>query len=162
MKSLYDLKQSGRNWQLLLEKKVKSFGSEKWSDVDCITGKRNAEGITIAIVGYFVDDLIIGGVNNIKTNFKCTTTEVDEDGYRNILGIDIKINNDNIELNQTKYIEALSERFDIKRKEYVTPINEGFFNKDLELGISELNGRIRWMRQIIGALYRIFNMLLII
>ena len=164
LKSLYGLKQSGRNWQLLLEEKLKSFGFEKWSDVDCIMRKTNDEGMTTAIVGYFVDDLIIGGnreevdkiMNDIKTNFKCTTTEFDDNGYRNILGIDIRITDDHIELNQTKYIDALSERFNIKTKEYVTPINEGFyfnpFNKDLELGLSKLNGRIKWMRQIIGAL----------
>lgn len=126
--------------------------------------KCNAEGMTIAIVCYFVDDLVIGGnreevdniMNDIKANFKCTITEIDKDGYRNILGIDIKINDGHIDLNQTKYIDALSDRFNIKPREYVTPINEGFyfnpFNKDLKLGISELNGRIKWMRQAIGAL----------
>lgn len=164
LKSLYGLKQSGRNWQLLLEEKLISFGFEKWSDVECIMRKRDSDGKTKVIIGYFVDDLVIGGekedvetvMNDIKKSFKCTTTEVDEDGYRNILGIDIKIENGRIELNQTKYIEAIGKRFQISEKNYVTPLTEGFyfnpFNKELNIGISQLNGRIKWMRQVIGAL----------
>lgn len=71
-----------------------------------------------------MDELVIAGdeksVNwvmfKIKERFKCTVTEFDEDRKKNILGIDIKINPDSIELCQDKYIEKLGIRFNIEAK----------------------------------------------
>ena len=164
LKSLYGLKQSGRNWQLLLEQSLISYGFEKWSDVECIMRKRDSSGKVLVMIGYFVDDLIIAGnksdvidtMNQIKNNFKCTVTEFDEAGYKNILGIDIKFLDGKIQLNQTKYIQKLGNDYNYAGKDYVTPIREGFyfnpFDKEITTGLSKLNERIKWMRKMIGAL----------
>lgn len=62
----------------------------------------------------------------------------------------MKINKDYIELNQTKYINKLAERFKTNGKAYKTPIEPNYYfvpwHKDLGINPSQLNDRINFMR----------------
>ena len=164
IKSLYGLKQSGRNWQQLLQKELFAFGFEKWNDIDCIVRKRDEHGATVCIVGYFVDDLIIAGtpkfvketIQNIQRVFKCTIADFNAEGGKEILGVDIRFEGGYIKLNQEKFIRKIGERFNVEYKKYVTPLTPGFYfkpeNRDLDINVIELNERIAWMRSAVGSL----------
>lgn len=164
LKSLYGLKQSGRNWQILLEDMLMKIGFEKWVDIQCVMRKFDKYGNVIVIIGYFVDDLVIAGqkehvkqnMDDIKMTFKCTVTDFNDEGKKNILGIDVLIKDDKIELDQSKYITKLGERFGIDGKNYLTPIEPGFYFKhayrELDFNTRELNDKIKYLRQLIGAL----------
>lgn len=116
------------------------------------------------IIGYFVDDLVIAGkiedvketMNDIKKTFKCTVIGFDDSGKKNILGIDVLIKENRVELDQEKYIAKLGERFCFEAKNYLTPIEPGFYfkhsYKEVNFGIKELNNRIKSLGQLTGAL----------
>lgn len=163
-KSLYGLKQSGRNWQLLLEDVLEDLELEKWSDVESVMRLRE-NGEVVAIVGYFVDDLIIAGkenkvnkiMNGIKKRFKCTITPYEDNNTRNILGIDVNIKKDgSITLSQESYIEKLGIKFNINSSKRSTALDPHFvfipWKIELNMNVSELNNRIKELRKIIGAL----------
>lgn len=119
---------------------------QKWVEIECIMRKTDINGNVILLVGYFVDDLVIAGkvkevdriMKSISQRFKCTITDFDDNSLKNILGIDIRINENSIELCQNVYIEKLGERFDIKCIAYVTPLEPNFYfqpwYKELEYG----------------------------
>jgi hypothetical protein len=126
-KSLYGLKQSPRQWYKLLDKFLKKNHYRR-SDVDpCIYVKGDKEVIMIAL---YVDDLIIASTSDklmkeTKQNL-CERFEMKDLGRLHFcLGIEIVWRVDGTCMfNQSKYIENVLERFNMKDcKPVSTPIN---------------------------------------
>ena len=109
-KSLYGLKQSGRNWNCLLhgyltqEKFVQSLADP------CVYVKSTEFGLVIAIV--WVDDIIIAGSNTVvlkkaKESLMMRFKMKDLGVLSWFLSIQFKCGKDCIEMNQRKFVEKV-------------------------------------------------------
>lgn len=160
-KSLYGLKQSGRNWNLKINNWLKTHGFAR-SKMDTCLYTRTQNGETMAILIY-VDDMI-GFVRDPQI-WKDLVQEMKKDlkvndlGDANwILGMKLTNSEDKIELDQSKYIKILLERHGMEdAKPAKTPmaqINEEQFNKEEELRKEQqLENRTEYMKIVGGLIY---------
>ena len=117
-KSLYGLKQSGRNWNQTLDKTLTDMKFER-SQVDpCVYMKRRKPG-SLTILLIWVDDIIISSTDNeclkkTKEDLKKKFRMKDLGILNNFLGIEFKVKEDEIEMKQTKYLKKILERFDME------------------------------------------------
>ena len=111
-KSLYGLKQAGRIWYLHLSKYLQKCGFTTDESCPCLFIKRHKN--EIAIVGIYVDDIIIIGtdtaientMNALKAEFKVK----DLGDLKYCLGLEISNTKRTIKVNQKGYIKKLLER----------------------------------------------------
>ena len=125
-KSIYGLKQSGRNWNKLLDKWFKDHEFEA-SKIDPCLYIHNKDGHFIAIAIY-VDDLLILDnnkhirdtlINDMQRTFKL----VDLGLATWILGMEINYRKDSIVLDQSKYLKDVLNKFNMTEcKTLKTPI----------------------------------------
>lgn len=111
-KSLYGLKQAGRNWNLMLKKTLKSFGLEQSHVDQCIYFNENCT----LIIAIYVDDLLIVAQSNgvlaeLKTKLNNAFSMTDLGLAKSCIGIRIHQNEDGIQLDQTVYIDEVLKRF---------------------------------------------------
>ena len=113
IKTLYGLKQSGREWNAELNKKLKEFGFTPLQSDPCAYVRRNGEHLEIITV--WVDDLLLFATSNDLMNkmkkeiqSKWTTTDLGEP--EKIIGIEITKNDDSIIISQEKYVENILRR----------------------------------------------------
>ncbi|KRX69779.1 Retrovirus-related Pol polyprotein from transposon TNT 1-94 [Trichinella sp. T6] len=114
-KSLYGLKQSGRQWYKKLDEKLSQYGLKATSGDPCVYFERR--GRELAIAAMYVDDVIIASNNTARLNelkkalaksFKMN----DMGPIHYCLGIKIKQSaNGDIEMSQKKYIMDILEKF---------------------------------------------------
>ena len=112
-KSLYGLKQSGRNWFSLLESYLHehSFGN-----IDsCIFVKRLTDGRELIMILIWVDDIVIasssdGLLNIIKKQLKERFVMKDLGELSYFLGIEFTRTETTIEMKQTRYLETVLQR----------------------------------------------------
>ncbi|KRX41523.1 Retrovirus-related Pol polyprotein from transposon TNT 1-94 [Trichinella murrelli] len=114
-KSLYGLKQSGRQWYKKLDEKLSQYGLKATSGDPCVYFER--PGRELAIAAIYVDDVIIASNNTARLNelkkalaksFKMN----DMGPIHYCLGIEIKQSaNGDIEMSQQKYIMDILEKF---------------------------------------------------
>ena len=127
-RSLYGMKQSGRNWYFRLREWLeKQQGFTPSSADPCVYYKKTAKGVII--LGVYVDDLVIAHsdadardtfIQAMHENFEFT----DQGPLTEVLGIQIEQQPNDITVKHTKYIEKLAERFidgEANRKEHKTP-----------------------------------------
>ena len=127
-RSLYGMKQSGRNWYLRLRTWLTDKQGFEPSYADpCVFLKKTANGMIM--LGVYVDDLLIvhtdrdardAFVSKMAKEFDFT----DQGTLTEVLGIEIKQTESDITLCHTKYIEKLAETFlkgEANRKEHKTP-----------------------------------------
>ena len=114
-KSLYGLKQSGRNWNQTLTSFLQESGFRN-SDVDpCVF--INNDTLTPTIIVFWVDDLIIGSpdenhIEHLKQLLSNRFKMDDRGELRWFLGIDFKkLENGCYKMSQEKYAEAILKRF---------------------------------------------------
>ena len=178
-KAVYGLKQSGRKWYETLQSWLLSNGFQERGDIPCVLLKTDEQsGDTLLIIAFFVDDMIITGinkevvnkfVNDLKSEYELKETEKDSNGYKDILGIKIKESRDkhtneliNMDLSLSSYIKdlirnmGLEEEFK-KTKPIKTPLEPGFqYDPEMDgtctLSGNELAQRITWCREVVGAL----------
>lgn len=109
-KSLYGLKQSGRNWNILLDEYLIGLGFSKSFADPCVYHK---EGVLILI---WVDDIIIASdsenqmeeiINHLKNKFRMK----DLGRINNFIGIRICQNDNSIALDQSIYLSKLLRKF---------------------------------------------------
>ena len=116
-KSLYGLKQSGRNWHTTFTDHIKSIGY-KASNVDPCLYTKDVNSDQIIIL-FWVDDIIIGSANqslidkakqDLHNKFK-----MDDRGQLQwFLGIDfLRMNNGHYQMSQERYAEAILRRFNM-------------------------------------------------
>ena len=153
-KSLYGLKQSGRNWNCLLhgyltqERFIQSLADP------CVYVKSTEFGLVIAIV--WVDDIIIAGSNtdvlkkakeSLMMRFKMKDLGV----LSWFLSIQFKCGKDCIEMNQRKFVEKILERFNMSDcKPKAVPCELGA-NKTSAVNESEFEN-VKLYREIVGSL----------
>lgn len=114
-KSLYGLKQSGRNWYELLNDHLEQDNFVRNLSDHCVYRKQTENGDTIIVI-IWVDDLIIAASSNdalstFKQNMKFKFNMKDLGKLSYFLGIQFEQKGDEIKMNQTKYILKMLERF---------------------------------------------------
>lgn len=130
-KSLYGLKQSGREWNSKLDEVLRSIGFEPCNSEPCLYKQKECMYNFIAV---YVDDLIIGSKkkedlikikSKIMNAFEC----VDKGQLHYFLGM--QINRDGelgaISLSQSQYIEDLLKQHNMENcRPASTPLDAGF------------------------------------
>jgi hypothetical protein len=161
MKSLYGLKQSGRNWREMINGWMKDYGFAQSLKDPCLYVLKHAHGRLI--VGIYVDDLIICDdsddpsvcdkfISDITDEFKMTITD-DIDSY---LSAKLQNTEEGIIMTMAKNINELLERTDMMgAKPLPTPMVEHLFlepAKDDELLSDAMATEFR---SIVGSLMHI-------
>ena len=157
-KSLYGLKQSGRNWYSMLHSYLQEQGfSQSFADT-CVYTRHNKGEMTIIIV--WVDDIIIASsslstVNDIK---KCLSSKFQMKDLGEIscfLGIKFLRDGDTIKMNQSRYVENMLVKFGMQEcKPRSSPCDIGL-NKVID-DHSDLVD-VKLYRQIVGSLIYIMT-----
>ncbi len=113
-KSLYGLKQSGRNWNKMLHDYLSENVFVQNSADHCVYSKLTGkERVTVII---WVDDLIIAAsdndlLNNVKKMMTSRFKMKDLGKLKHFLGIDFNQNEGVVKMNQKRYILRILERF---------------------------------------------------
>ena len=154
-KSLYGLKQSGRNWNMHINKFLISLGFTQSLTDNCVYVKGNI------ILIIWVDDIIIAApnlneINKIKSALSEKFRMKDLGLMKYFLGIEFHYQKNQITMNQTKYVNKILERFGMQNcNPKSTPIdscaNKNFQSNSNELGDSTL------YREIVGSLIYVMN-----
>jgi hypothetical protein len=127
-KSIYGLKQAGRNWNKHLDKWLKSYGL-KQSRVDpCLYTARRSTALNFFAIAIYVDDILIISSRKEKTqdfiqkiSKPFRITNLGEIHW--LLGTKIVRTQGGLQLNQEKYINDILKRFGMQDcKPTVTPI----------------------------------------
>lgn len=179
-RAIYGLKQSGRLWYQRLTDFLISIGFERRGDIPCVLikpNKRNPDRISI-IVGFFVDDMIVTGESKYEVNrfverlngeFNLKITNPDNNGYRDILGINVKENRDkkrnvllSMDLSMSNYIKKMITKLGYEKefknsRKISTPLTPNFhFDKKTESKLVmtgvQLAQEIHWFREVVGCL----------
>ena len=115
IKTLYGLKQSGREWNKELDTKLRNFGFQPLQSDPCAYVRRNGEHLEIITV--WVDDLLLFATSNdlmnkMKDQIKSEWEATDLGEPSKIIGIEIaRGNHDNsITISQEKYIDKILKR----------------------------------------------------
>ena len=69
-KAIYGLKQSGREWNLQLDKFILKIGFKRLTSESYLHIKRNNQNTITCILGVYVDDILITGKNKEIQNTK--------------------------------------------------------------------------------------------
>ena len=153
-KSLYGLKQSGRNWNNMLHNYFTQEGFVQSLADPCVYVKGTETGRVIAIV--WVDDIIISGsttalVKGLKESLMKKFKMKDLGVLSWFLGIHFKCESDCIEMNQNQYVERILSKFKMSDcKPKAVPCELGA-NKACETNGSEYKNTSLY-REIVGSL----------
>ena len=116
VKSLYGLKQSGRQWNKKLDVELKRIGLRKLHSDHCLYIQQ--EGDSLVIIAVYVDDILIAArsltdMNRIKTSLKNIFDIKDLGPIHYCLGIEFKqdLEKGTITMGQKKYITEVLDRF---------------------------------------------------
>ena len=114
-KSLYGLKQSGRNWNELLKKELLEENFEQSKIDPCMFVGKEGE---IAIILVWVDDILIATDNlnymkKIKANLMSKFKMKDLGQIRKFLGIEFEVLPNEIRMSQRGYLEKILTRFNM-------------------------------------------------
>lgn len=127
-KSLYGLKQSGRQWYRKLDEALQKLGLKPIQSDPCIYFKKEKKETTI--IGIYVDDLIIASnassMDNLKSMLKREFEMKDLGPINYCLGIEFKQNlkNNTITMSQQKYVTDVLKRFKMEGcKPITTPLD---------------------------------------
>ena len=113
IKTLYGLKQSGREWNNELDIKLKEFGFHPLKSDPCAYVRKNGENLEIITV--WVDDLLLFAtsddlMNKMKKDIQSKWTVTDMGEPAKIIGIEITKSDNSILISQEKYIENILKR----------------------------------------------------
>jgi hypothetical protein len=123
VKTLYGLKQSGREWNKEFDSKMKSSDFHCLKSDPCVYVRRDVNGISIITV--WVDDLLLfassdEGMQQMKADIKSHWETTDMGDPSKIVGIEITQTDDSITISQQKYIEAILQREHMENANPVT------------------------------------------
>ena len=115
-KSLYGLKQSGRNWNALLHSFLTAEGFEQSLSDPCVYTRLVDDNLVILII--WVDDLIIPStssdeLHSVKASLSSRFRMKDLGKLSWFLGIEFKLKDYSIEMNQSKNIQKMLDRFNM-------------------------------------------------
>lgn len=155
-KSLYGLKQSGRNWNMLLHEHLTENGFVQNDADHCVYSSESKNGKVILLV--WVDDLIIAASNNtllsdVKEMLKRRFKMKDLGPLKHFLGIDFSQSKDKIMMTQKRHIEKMLAKFGMSEcKPRFIPC-EKKLNFDSEGEVIDPTG----YREIVGSLIYIMT-----
>ena len=118
-RSIYELKQASRLWNIRFDQAIKSFGFEQNLDEPCVY-KRHQDKVVMFLVLYVDDILLIGNNVGVMSSIKvCLSSQFDmkDLGEANfILGIKLWRDRKNkmLSLSQAGYIDKVLERFSMQ------------------------------------------------
>lgn len=153
-KSLYGLKQSGRNWNNLLHEFLINSNFKQSLNDNCIYIKDDDNHKIVLIV--FVDDLIISS-NNAKSldEFKsllCKSFRMKDLGLiSNFLGINFEVKDNCIKMNQSNFVDKIVKKFNLENsnpKSLPCSIGSNFNNNVKSPELTEVN----LFRKMLGSL----------
>jgi len=119
-KSLYGLKQSGRQWYKTISQFLINNNFIQLKSESCIFIKLDKNQKLVCLIGLYVDDMAITGyiheinniINKIKNEFKISKSgPVDY-----ILGIKVENNNNKYTISQISFINKILEKFNINNQ----------------------------------------------
>lgn len=115
-KSLYGLKQSGRNWNIVFHSFISNLEFNQSMSDPCVYSKYVDNSLTVIIV--FVDDVLIASddlqsINDVKTALSNEFKMKDLGCMSYFLGIDFSFENDSINMNQARCIDKVLDRFNM-------------------------------------------------
>jgi hypothetical protein len=113
IKTIYGLKQSGREWNHKLDTKLKNLRYTRLYSDPCAYIRRDGDNISIITV--WVDDLLLFAsgddlMRKIKEEIKASWEVTDMGEPKKIIGIEISHTEDTITISQQRYIESILER----------------------------------------------------
>jgi hypothetical protein len=113
VKTLYGLKQSGREWNQQLDEKLRKHGYTRLRSDPCAYVRW--DGKDFVIITVWVDDLLLFAtsdkmMDHMKNSLRSEWELTDLGEPRKIIGIEITRTNDSITISQKKYIESLLKR----------------------------------------------------
>lgn len=116
-KSLYGLKQSGRNWNLMLHTYLSENGFEQNPADHCVYMREKHDGKVILLI--WVDDLIIAASNeDVLKSVKRMLAErfkmKDLGRLNHFLGIDFNQTEGQVKMSQKRYVNKILERFEMQ------------------------------------------------
>ena len=115
-KSIYGLKQSGRNWYQTLTSYLKSKGFEPGAGDQCVYTKDDPDNTARIIVLFWVDDILIcsqdeNKITDTKTLLHQQFNMDDRGELSWFLGIDFKRDGNQCTMSQERYVEGILENF---------------------------------------------------
>lgn len=123
VKTLYGLKQSGREWNAKLDGKLKKFSLNRLRSDPCAYNKRDGDNVVIITV-WVNDILLFTSSDRLLEQTKsdlCTQWEVTDLGEPSkIIGIEITQANDSITISQKIYIKSILECEGLSRANSIT------------------------------------------
>lgn len=153
-KSIYGLKQAGRQWNLKLNDVLQKYGLQRSKFDPCVY----LNGKLTLLIAVYVDDFLIfykneNELNELKLflNSKLKMKEIGE--AKECIGIHINKTHDVIELSQQKYIDDVLKRFDMLNcKTAKTPgeVNEKLSARMVNEG-NDLTGKVPY-QELVGSL----------
>ncbi|CAB4042957.1 Retrovirus-related Pol poly from transposon TNT 1-94, partial [Paramuricea clavata] len=153
-KSLYGLKQSGRNWNHMLHTFLTSKGFTQLVSDPCVYIKKQNGKTTILLI--WVDDIIIASnstpsLKQVKDDLSCKFKMKDLGILSWFLGINFTFTGNTITMDQIRYIERILIRFKMEGcKPRVTPSELGV-NK-ASAGNSDEPADLKLYQEIVGSL----------
>lgn len=153
-KSLYGLKQSGRNWNIVLTNFFKSNGFQQSVIDPCLFIKQKEIGMTFIAV--WVDDIIVTASSNslicsikdlLKSRFKMTDLGL----IKWFLGIEFDQSEDGISMCQSRYLKGVLDRFHMKDCKPRTTPSELKLD-DYDRPAENSAGDVTKYREIVGSL----------
>lgn len=113
-KSIYGLKQSGRNWNNYINKIILQFGLVRSRSDGCVYYSENKE----LIIGLYVDDIVLIGrernIQKIKVKLQDKLKIKYLGEVSQLLSIRVRREDSKMELDQTKYINSVLDEFNMK------------------------------------------------
>ena len=126
-KTLYGLKQSGREWNIELDNKIQLCGFIRLQSDPCVYVRRDKR--ELAIITVWVDDLLLFATSNnymdkMKSDLKSQWEITDMGEPSKIVGIEITRESEKISISQKVYIESILSREGLIRANAVaTPLD---------------------------------------
>ncbi len=126
-KTLYGLKQSGREWNKEFDRRLKSLGFDNLRSDPCAYIRRNGDDLEVVTV--WVDDLLLFALSdnvmrNLATDLKRTFDVTDLGEPSKIVGIEITHKSDSITIGQPLYIDSILRKYKMENANPVsTPLD---------------------------------------
>ena len=151
-KSLYGLKQSGRNWNKMLHDHLIENGFTQNEADHCVYARQRGSDKVILVI--WVDDLIIAAsdedaLNDVKVMLSERFKMKDLGQLKHFLGIDFVQSKGCVKMSQKKYVDQILERFNMQDcKPRATPCEQKLNYSD----DAEVMEEVRKYREVVGSL----------
>ena len=151
-KSIYGLKQSGRNWNLMLHDYLTDNGFIQ-SAVDPCMYTRKANDSTVMMLVWVADILIAGTdtkcIDEVKRELKLKFNMSDFGTLSYFLGIEFKFGDNIVKMDQSLYLKKVLKRFGMEEcKPRKTPCDHNFTFSNTDDKIVN----VRFYRELVGSL----------